>query len=86
MIADVIVPNINPMIKMEVVFLILFAVIMTAINTNAAPELEAINNPQLESATVAKIPPKIPDPNIKKATPKLKSFAWQISFYLLDLK
>lgn len=71
MIADVIVPNINPMIKMEVVFLILFAVIMTAINTNAAPELEAITNPQLESATVAKIPPKIPDPNIKKATPKL---------------
>lgn len=71
MIAEVTVPNIKPMIKIEVVFLTLFAVVMTAIKTNAAPKLEAITNPQLDSETVTKIPPKILDPNIKRATPKL---------------
>ena len=71
MIAEVTVLNIKPMIKIDMVFRILFAVAIKAIKTNDAPVLEAITTPQSESAAVAKIPLKIPDPNIKSATPKL---------------
>lgn len=70
-IAEVTVPNISPIIKMDMVFRTLLAVTKTAIKTNAAPKLDAIAKPQLEKAMVAKTPPKIPDPKINKATPKL---------------
>ena len=53
------------------VFLTFVAVTNTASNTSAAPILEAMAKPQLEKAIVAKNPPKIPEPKIKRATPKL---------------
>lgn len=53
------------------VFLTLFAAIITADNTKKAPKLAAIGKDQLETAFAKKKPPKREDPKIKKATPKL---------------
>ena len=53
------------------VFLTLFAAIITADNTKKAPKLAAIANAQLEKAIDKKTPPKILEPKINKATPKL---------------
>lgn len=69
--AEAKVPNIKPIIKIDMVFLILLAVSKIAIKTKEAPILEAIASPQLEKETTANIPPKILDPRIKIATPKL---------------
>jgi len=65
------VPNIKPMIRMDIVFLTLLAVIKTANNTKAAPKLEATAIAQLDKAKEANNPPKILEPKINKATPKL---------------
>lgn len=53
------------------VFLTLFAAIITADKTKNAPVLAAIARAQLEKATVKKTPPNNPEPKINKATPKL---------------
>ena len=53
------------------VFLTLFAAIMTADKTKKEPKLAAIGKDQLDIELVVKKPPKILDPNINKATPKL---------------
>lgn len=42
-------PNINPIIKIDMVFRTLFEVIMIANKTKNAPVLEAIGRPQLYS-------------------------------------
>lgn len=65
------VPNIKPIIKIDIVFRILLAVMRTANKTNAAPKLEAIAIAQFERANPAKTPPKILEPKINRATPKL---------------
>ena len=69
--AAVTVPNINPMIRMDMVFLTLFAASKTANNTKAAPKLDASAMAQFDKANDAKIPPKILEPRISNATPKL---------------
>lgn len=43
----------------------------TAKSTKKLPKLAAITIVHLETKSVAKTPPKIPDPKITKATPKL---------------
>ena len=53
------------------VFLTLFAAIITADNTKKAPKLAAIAKDQLEIEFVRKKPPKTEEPKIKRATPKL---------------
>ena len=53
------------------VFLTLFAAKITDDNTKKAPRLAAIGSDKLESELVSKAPPKIEDPKIKIATPKL---------------
>ena len=53
------------------VFLTLFAAIITADSTKKAPKLAAIANAQFENAIDKKTPPKILEPKINKATPKL---------------
>lgn len=53
------------------VFLTLFAANNTAKSTKAAPKLEAVAIAQLDMDNEAKNPPKILDPKINKATPKL---------------
>lgn len=53
------------------VFLTLAAANRTANKTKEAPKLEAIAIPQLEIAKEVIKPPNIPDPKIKRATPKL---------------
>ena len=53
------------------VFLTLFAAIITADNTKNAPKLAAIGKDQLESEEDNKKPPKTDEPKIKMATPKL---------------
>ena len=64
-------PNINPIIKIDMVFFTLFATIITANKTNKAPKLAAIANAQLENAFDNNTPPNKELPKIKKATPKL---------------
>lgn len=71
MIADVKLPNINPIIKIDMVFLTLFAAIITADKTKKAPKLEAIGKDQLEIEFARKKLPKRDEPKINKATPKL---------------
>lgn len=61
----------SPMINIDIVFLTLFAASMTANRTIEAPKLEAIAIAQLERANEAKNPPKILEPRIRTATPKL---------------
>lgn len=53
------------------VFLTLFAAIITADKTKKAPKLDAIAKDQFEKAKVVKIPPKSDEPKINNATPKL---------------
>jgi len=53
------------------VFLTLFAAIITADKTKKAPKLDAIGKDQLEIELVNKKPPNIDEPKIKIATPKL---------------
>jgi len=53
------------------VFLTLFAAIITADNTKNAPKLAAIGKDQLEIEEDNKKPPKTDEPKIKMATPKL---------------
>ena len=53
------------------VFLTLFAAIITADKTKKAPKLAAIGKDQLERELVNKKPPKTEEPKIKIATPKL---------------
>ncbi len=53
------------------VFLTLFAAIITADNTKNAPKLAAIGKDQLDIDAVKKNPPKTDEPKIKSATPKL---------------
>ena len=70
-IADVKLPNINPIIKIDMVFLTLFAARITADKTKNEPKLAAIAIAQLEKEIDKKTPPKIDDPKINNATPKL---------------
>jgi hypothetical protein len=70
-IADVKLPNINPIIKIDMVFLTLFAAKITADNTKNEPKLAAIAIAQLEKEIDKNTPPKIDDPKINNATPKL---------------
>ncbi len=53
------------------VFLTLFAAIITADNTKKAPKLAAIAIAQFEKATLKKNPPNTDEPRINIATPKL---------------
>ena len=53
------------------VFLTLFAAIITADKTKKAPKLAAIGKDQLEIEAFNKNPPKIDEPKINNATPKL---------------
>jgi hypothetical protein len=53
------------------VFLTLLAAIITADKTKNAPKLAAIGKDQLEIEAFSKNPPKIDEPKINKATPKL---------------
>ena len=53
------------------VFLTLFAAIITADKTKKAPKLAAIGKDQLEMDAFNKKPPKIDEPKISNATPKL---------------
>lgn len=53
------------------VFLTLFAAKITDDNTKKAPKLAAMGSDKLESEFVSNAPPKIEDPKIKIATPKL---------------
>ena len=53
------------------VFLTLFAAKITDDSTKKAPKLAAIGSDKLERVLVSKTPPKIEDPKIKIATPKL---------------
>ena len=53
------------------VFLTLFAAIITADNTKKAPKLAATGKDQLEGEFVNKKPPNTEEPKIKIATPKL---------------
>ena len=69
--ADVKEPNIKPIIKIDMVFLTLFAAIITAERTKKAPKLEAMGKDQLDIDADNKKPPKTEEPNIKIATPKL---------------
>lgn len=71
MIAAVTVPNINPMIKIDMVLRTLLAAKSTANKTKAAPKLDANAIAQFDKASDAKNPPKILEPKINKATPKL---------------
>lgn len=64
-------PNINPMIKMDMVFFNLRETIITAASTKNAPILAATTNPILEKASEARLPPMSEIPKIKIATPKL---------------
>lgn len=52
-------------------FLTLFAAIITADKTKNAPKLAAIGKDQLEIVLDIKYPPKIDEPKISIATPKL---------------
>ncbi len=69
--APVKLPNIKPIIKIDMVFFNFRATSITALNTKKAPKLAANTNPTLEKASAAKLPPKIENPKIKIATPKL---------------
>ena len=64
-------PNIRPIIRIDIVFLILLAVITTASNIKKAPKLEAIAKVQVERVIDKKAPPKTLVPKINRATPKL---------------
>lgn len=70
MIAAVKLPNINPMIKIDMVFLTLLAAKMTADKTKKEPKLEAIAIDQLEDSKNRKLPKK-EEPKMSNATPKL---------------
>jgi len=59
------------MIKIDMVFLSLFAAIITADNTKKEPKLAAIGKDQFEIEDDNKKPPKTEEPKIKIATPKL---------------
>lgn len=69
--AAVILPNINPIISIAIVSLTLEDTIKTASSTKKLPKLAAITILHFEINNEAKIPPKKPEPNITKATPKL---------------
>lgn len=69
--AEVKEPNIKPIIKIDMVFLTLFAAIITADKTKKAPKLAAIGKDQFEREADTKTPPKTEEPKIKIATPKL---------------
>ena len=71
MIAPVKLPNINPMIKIDMVFLTLFAATMTADKTKKEPMLAAMAMAQLEKDMDNKTPPKRDEPKSSRATPKL---------------
>lgn len=53
------------------VFITLFAAIITADKTKKAPKLAAIGKDQLNIEVFSKNPPKTDEPKINKATPKL---------------
>ena len=63
-------PNINPIIRILIVFRTLFAAIITAESTKKAPKLAAIGNDQTEIVELNKNP-KAELPKIRIATPKL---------------
>lgn len=64
-------PNISPIINIAIVSRTLEDTIKTARSTKKLPKLAAITMLHFEINNVEKIPPKIPDPKITKATPKL---------------
>lgn len=69
--AEVKEPNINPIIKIDMVFLTLLAAIITAVKTINEPKLAAIAIAQFEKDIEINKPPNNPVPKISKATPKL---------------
>lgn len=69
--AAVMLANINPIIRIAMVSLTLSDTIKTASRTKKLPKLAAITKPHFEIKRDAKTPPKIPEPRITNATPKL---------------
>lgn len=61
----------SPIIRIAIVSLTLEETTKTANNTKKLPKLAAITIAHFEIKSVAKTPPKIPEPKITKATPKL---------------
>ena len=70
-IAAVKLPNINPIMRIDMVFFTFFATIITAPSTKKAPRLAANARPKLENAIPAILPEKIETPKTNMATPKL---------------
>lgn len=70
MTAAVRLPNINPIIKIDIVFFNFLATTITAESTKKAPILAASANPKFEKAKPARLPPKSEIPRISIATPK----------------
>ncbi len=71
MIAVVRLPNINPIIKIDMVFFILLAATITAKRTRKAPKLEAKATPQLKPKLANMLMLRKEVPIISNATPKL---------------
>lgn len=71
MIAAVKLPNINPIIKIDMVFLTFFAASITTDKTVKEPILAASANSIFENANPMILPEKTEIPNTKIATPKL---------------
>ena len=71
MIAAVKLPNISPMMSIDIVFFTFFATIITAPSTKKAPRLAANAIPKLENVIPAIVPEKMDNPKTNKATPKL---------------
>lgn len=69
--AAVMLPNINPMMRMAIVSLTLLETANTANNTKKLPRLAAITMLHFDIKYVAKTPPNNPEPKIIIATPKL---------------
>lgn len=71
MIAAVKLPNINPIIRIDMVFLMFFATSITIANTKNAPKLAAKAILKFEIDKAAEAPTKAEVPNSNNATPKL---------------
>src|SRR5690606_30108231 len=70
-IAAVILPNIRPIINSAIVSLTLDATVITAKSTKKLPKLAAMAKEALPVSADETIPPKIDEPIIKIATPRL---------------
>ena len=69
--AAVILPNINPIIKIAIVSRTFDDTTKTAKSTKKLPKLAAMTTLHFDIKIDVKTPPKKPEPKITKATPKL---------------